>query len=587
MSKAQKVTVATLAIIAAGLAALGIPTGNASGSEHAHSGLVLQSSETLVAPGDHVTLSGEVPHWHNGETVVLEELTPRGWRRWAQTRVTGTPHFSLAHTFHGEGPVSLRAHLPGLGPRSNSAPVNLDVSLIHRIKHVVIITQENRSFDQYFGTFPGADGIPGLAGNQGSIPCVPDPLHGGCVSPFHDTSNANYGGPHATANATADADCTDWSTRSGCKMDGFVGQVEQALNCSEDPSSSCNICTESSQWDCVDVMGYHDGADIPNYWAYARHFVLQDHMYEPAASWSLPSHLYEVSGWSAVCTDPQTPSSCQSSLNPTPPSGYSPLFGWTDITYLLDAHHVGWGYYVFKGTEPDCESDTAAKCRPNQQSPKTGSDWNPLPWFTDVKADHQVGRVQSLSNFFTAADNGKLPAVSWIIPNGQVSEHPYFGGQDVVANGPGEGPHLSAGQTYVTGLINTIMSSPDWNSTAIFLSWDDWGGFYDNVVPPAVDANGYGFRVPGIVISPYARHGYIDHQTLSSDAYLKFIEDDFLGGQRLDPSTDGRPDSRPDVREASRVLGNLEQDFNFTQRPRPPLILSVCPKTDLQPAPSC
>ncbi len=124
------------------------------------------------------------------------------------------------------------------------------------------------------------------------------------------------------------------------------------------------------------------------------------------------------------------------------------------------------------------------------------------------------------------------------------------------------------------------MKSPDWNSTAIFLSWDDWGGFYDHVVPPAVDQNGYGLRVPGIVISPYAKRGFIDHQTLSSDAYLKFIEDDFLGGARLNPATDGRPDRRPDVREDEPILGNLESDFDFSQPPRAPVLLPTNPPTD-------
>jgi phospholipase C len=122
-------------------------------------------------------------------------------------------------------------------------------------------------------------------------------------------------------------------------------------------------------------------------------------------------------------------------------------------------------------------------------------------------------------------------------------------------------------------LINTIMRGPDWPSTAIFVSWDDWGGFYDHVQPPAVDGMGYGLRVPGLVISPYARRGYIDHQVLSHDAYLKFIEDDFLGGRRLDPATDGRPDSRPDVRENAPQLGDLRADFNFRQPPRRPMIL--------------
>ena len=129
----------------------------------------------------------------------------------------------------------------------------------------------------------------------------------------------------------------------------------------------------------------------------------------------------------------------------------------------------------------------------------------------------------------------------------------------------------------MTRVINAIMSGPDWSSTAIFLAWDDWGGFYDHVAPPTIDGQGYGLRVPGIVISPYARRGYIDHQQLSFDAYLKFIEDDFLGGQRLNPANDGRPDPRPTVRENVPTLGDLRNDFDFSQRPRPPMLLPQRP----------
>ena len=159
-----------------------------------------------------------------------------------------------------------------------------------------------------------------------------------------------------------------------------------------------------------------------------------------------------------------------------------------------------------------------------------------------------------------------------MVPSGEVSEHP-------------DAP-VSFGQSYVTSLVNAVMRSPDWKSSAIFLSWDDWGGFYDNVKPPVVDQNGYGLRVPGIVISSYAKTGYIDHQTLSFDAYDKFIEDDFLHGQRLDPATDGRPDARPDVRENARILGNLLSDFDFSQAPRPPDPLPVNPPTTLTGTPS-
>jgi phospholipase C len=126
------------------------------------------------------------------------------------------------------------------------------------------------------------------------------------------------------------------------------------------------------------------------------------------------------------------------------------------------------------------------------------------------------------------------------------------------------------------------MQGPEWNSTAIFLSWDDWGGFYDHVRPPQVDELGYGIRVPGLVISPYAKQGLVDHQILNFDSYLKFIEDDFLDGERLDPKTDGRPDPRPSVREAEPILGDLRQDFDFSQEPRAPILLPRRPKTTLR-----
>jgi phospholipase C len=130
---------------------------------------------------------------------------------------------------------------------------------------------------------------------------------------------------------------------------------------------------------------------------------------------------------------------------------------------------------------------------------------------------------------------------------------------------------------HVTRLVNAVMKGPLWASSAIFLTWDDWGGFYDHVKPPRVDVNGYGLRVPGLLISPYARAGTIDHQTFSFDAYLKLIEDRFLGGQRLDPATDGRPDSRPTVRETVAILGDLALEFDFEAEPQPPLILDPTP----------
>jgi phospholipase C len=485
---------------------------------------------------------------------------------------------------------------------------------IGKIRHVVIIMQENRSFDSFFGTYPGADGIP--AKNGQLTVCVPDPRTKGCDKPYHDPSLVNGGAGHNRSEAVADID--------GGKMDGFVTTAE------DQPSRGCSatnpptpVCLPSNP---PDVMGYHDAREIPNYWTYAGDFVLQDHMFEPVASWSLPAHLYLVSGWSAHCTstnpdscvndpaqgagttgrlklkklpaaflscmiahgittvtrasatDPKaiaaaeaclgylTPAERQQLLGSGGESLQLGLFSWTDLTYLLHKHNVSWAYYVQSGIQPDCDDNpdqTAAGCAPVAQGARTPSIWNPLPSFTDVKQDGQLGDIKNLSAFYTAAAQGTLPAVSWIAPTQANSDHP-------PAN-------LATGQAYVTNLINTIMRGPDWDSTAIFLAWDDWGGFYDHVVPPAVDQNGYGLRVPALVISPYAKKGYIDHQTLSFDAYNKFIEDDFLGGARLDPATDGRPDPRPDVREDAKVLGDLVSDFDFNQKPRPPVLLSTYP----------
>jgi len=202
-------------------------------------------------------------------------------------------------------------------------------------------------------------------------------------------------------------------------------------------------------------------------------------------------------------------------------------------------------------------------CKTIPQDAETPGIWNPLPWFTTVAQDHQLRDIRPFHAFVSAARAGSLPAVSWIVPSFEISDHPTA--------------RISRGQAYVTGIVNAIMESPDWSSTAIFLTWDDWGGFYDHVPPPAVDRSGYGLRVPGLVISPYARRGYVDHQTLSFDAYLKFIEDDFLGGERINPRTDGRPDSRRLVRENLKLLGDLTHDFDFSQVPLGPLVLRPYP----------
>lgn len=435
-------------------------------------------------------------------------------------------------------------------PGPSPAPV---LQGIHKIQHIVIVMQENRSFDSYFGTYPGADGIPRDSAGNFTV-CMPDPEAQTCVQPYHNTRNLNFDAPHAAAAAVGDI--------NGGKMNGFIASAEAVRwKCASllDPN-----CTGAAR---TDIMGYHDAREIPNYWRYASDFVLQDRMFEPDATWSLPAHLFMVSEWSARCASPD-PASCRNALDaplsvdPAFPSQPTPDYAWTDLTYMLYGQHVSWKYYVEDGVQPDC-TDGDIPCSPSGQSPTTPEFWNPLPYFDTVRKDNQLGNIQGMDSFYADVQSNRLPAVTWIVPSLSDSEH-----------SPGL---ISNGQAHVTKVINSIMQSPAWSSTAIFVSWDDWGGYYDHVVPPKVDENGYGLRVPGLVVSPYTRRGYIDHQTLSFDAYVKFIEDDFLGGRRLDPATDGRPDPRPTVRENVPILGDLSNDFDFNQQPLAPEVLPLFP----------
>jgi phospholipase C len=221
-------------------------------------------------------------------------------------------------------------------------------------------------------------------------------------------------------------------------------------------------------------------------------------------------------------------------------------------------HEVSWAYYVAPGTciEAPCESAGEAE---------TPFIFNPLPGFRTVEETGQLDRIQPYGRYFTAAADGTLPSVSWVVPiAGGRSEHP---------------PHdLSRGQAWVTRVVNAAMEGPDWERTAIFVVWDDWGGFYDHVPPIRIDEAGYGIRVPGLVISPWVRRGLdVDHQTLSFDAYLKLIEDRFMGGQRLDGENMGWPDPRPTIREEVPILGDIARSFDFSQEPIPPLVLPPNP----------
>ena len=432
------------------------------------------------------------------------------------------------------------------------------------VAHVIVIIQENRSFDNYFGTFPGAEGFPpGLC-----VPNRPGYPAEGCTAPYHNINLVNAGGGHGAVGPDYD---------NGA-MDGFIYQ--QTLGgvsaCKTNPAECPGIKAH-------DVMGYHTAAEIPNYWTYASSFVLMDHLFESVATASFASHLELVSGWYAHCSsvDPMTCFETYNLGNP-PVQG---ILAWTYLPFLLDRANVSWTYYLSQGTEPDCNNGEMT-CATKMQTSKVASLWNPIPLFTlfqdQVKTNPQYqSHVVPIDNFLVAVNTNNLPSVSWIAPSGPISEHPPASVAD--------------GMNYVTTIVNAIAQSPYAANTVIILAWDDWGGFYDHVPPPvsyhppelsASNSYGWGFRVPGIVISAYAKPGYIDHDYLSLDNINRFIEDLFLSGARLDPNTDGRPDNRPIVTEAitqvtdrttkaTSPVGDLLNVFDFTQSPIPIPVLPV------------
>jgi phospholipase C len=347
-----------------------------------------------------------------------------------------------------------------------------------RIDHILFLIQENHSFDNYFGTYPNADGPP--AGIE--LPLAP----GGTptVSPFHFTFELTHDIDHSWPAAHR--------AMNGGKMDGFIA-AERTL----------------------DTMGYYDRSDLPNYWAYADNFTLADRFFSSLAGPSLPNHLYTVAAQSGGLVNNLL----------APPEGG---FNFPTMAELLGKSNITWKYY--------------------DGSKASGAFglWNPLPGFrTFMNSQELMSHLVSNVEYFQDLRTGALPAVAWIIPNAPESEHP-------IAN-------LQVGMWYVTDVVNALMKSPYWSNTALVITWDDYGGFYDHVPPPPVDAYGYGPRVPTLVLSPYSRRGNIDHTQYDFTSVLRFIEDRF----QLDPLT-----------ARDRNANSLGQSLDLAREPRRPFLIS-------------
>ncbi len=359
------------------------------------------------------------------------------------------------------------------------------------IEHFIVLMQENHTFDNYFGTYPGADGIP-------SGVCMPvdpfDSANKDCVQSYHIGDRPIDDLDHSLG--TFEAQYNDG------KLDGFVYAINQR-----------------NQNGAL-TMGYYDGSDLPYYWNLADEYVLFDRFFSSDHGGSFANHMF----WASA-----QPGGSRLSTN-----GYSDL---VTIFDRLEERGISWKFYV-QNYDPTITYRNASQISGNRSSQ--------IIWVPLLNIDRFIdnpklaSHIVDLSQYYVDLENGTLPAVAYIAPAG-ASEHP-----------PGS---IRSGQKFVKALIQALMRSDSWDSSAFLLLYDDWGGWYDHVKPPQVDKSGYGLRVPAILVSPYARRGHIDSTVLDFTSIPKFIEENW----NLKP-----------LAERDAKANSFVKAFNFSQPPRAP-----------------
>ena len=380
---------------------------------------------------------------------------------------------------------------------------------LDKIEHIVFIVKENRTFDNYFGTFPGADGTTsGRISTGETIPL----RHAPDMTP-RDIDHSYQASVEAI---------------DGGAMDRF------------DLIKGGNI-----NGDFLAYSQYFE-SDIPNYFAYARNFVLADAFFSFLEGPSFPNHLYTVGAQSnrainnpASKTTPgrwgcdaAADSRVQTLEEPGEFGEVYPSFDFDTLADRLEEEGLSWKYYA-----------------PGQG--ESGYIWSALNAVRHIRLTSLWQQhVVSTAQFVQDAQNGQLPTVSWLVVGSGLSEHP-----------PAS---VCLGENWTVAQVNAVMSGANWNSSVIFLTWDDFGGFYDDVAPPAVDNFGFGPRVPLLIISPWAKRGHISHTTLEFSSVLKLIEERF----DLDSLT-----------ERDQDANDLIDSFDFDHLPRGPLLLQArqCP----------
>jgi phospholipase C len=365
------------------------------------------------------------------------------------------------------------------------------------IKHIVIIVQENRSFDNMFNGFPGADTAQsGLTHDGKTIPLQPLGL--------------------------------------GDKYDIFHGRVDFVAAYDNGKNDGFDLEGLPSGAPPYYMYGYVQQSEVQPYWTLAQSYVLADRMFQSNNNSSFPAHQYLIAGQAngAISGPRVAPWGCDSpagdtvmmmTSNGSPLPNAMPCFDYGTLADLMDAKGVSWRYYApAVGVQGYIWSAYDAI-----RHIRDGADW-----------DSHV--VSPETTILQDVAGGSLPSMTWVVPNWVNSDH--------------GGNLRSSGPDWVASVVDAIGQSSLWSSTAIFVTWDDWGGWYDHVPPTEHDALGPGFRVPLIVISPYARTGYVSHVDHDFGSLLRFAEET-LGLPSL-----GQDDARAD---------DLSDCFDFSQQPRP------------------
>jgi phospholipase C len=370
------------------------------------------------------------------------------------------------------------------------------------IKHFLFLLQENHSFDNYFGTYPNADGLP-----PGTcMPIDPTKPSLGCVKPFHLGSQPISDLLH--------------------NRETFVGQY---LNGKMDGFVSAHIAAGGLNAEQIArlTMGYYDARDLPYYWNVANRYVLFDRFFSSAAAGSFMNHMYWIT---ATPGDPNHDS--------PPTTGFGDLLTIFD---RLESAGISWKFYV-QNYDPTINYRTLQ----NAGDKAAQAVFVPLLDFNRfLDNPYLFSHIVDMEQYYTDLRNGTLPTVAYMAPLGS-SEHP-----------PGS---IQAGQRLVQTIVNALTRSDYWDTSAFMWAYDDWGGWYDHVSPPQVDTYGYGFRVPALLVSAYARQGQVNSTTLDYTSVMKFIETNW---------------GLPPLAARDAAATSIASAFDFTRPPRPPAFLSA------------